>query len=227
MKRLFVIISLLVATGAFALDFARESELQNACDHNDGTACLELGSMYHLGNGVSQSFSRARLLYMQACTLGFANGCTHLGFMYENGHAGRDLAKAAELYEKACVLGDASGCESLAVAYENGSGVREDLQQAVNYYDRACSGGSKNSCAHLALLYEQAENEVYAAIYHQNGCDAGDAKACSAIAARVYHGKGVAQNHEKALSLFKRACELGDETGCKNYERIKNPTWFQ
>ena len=227
MRKVFFVVVILVSSMAlYALDFARESDLQNECDHNNPTACLQLGSMYHIGDGVKQNFSKAKELYAKACSLGLASGCSNLGFMYESGQIGQNAAKAAEFYEKGCVLGDAGGCSSLAVLYENGKGVSEDLQQAVNYYDRACSSGSVSSCAHLALLYEQVENYVYAAIYHQNACDADSAKECTLIARMYYYGQGVSQNEEKAAKLFKKACDLGDEIGCKNYEIVKNNTWY-
>lgn len=227
MRKLFFIMILMVSSSLFALDFARESALQNECDHNNPTACLQLGAMYHVGDGVKQSFSKAKELYAQTCSLGMGSGCANLGYLYENGQIGRNYAKAAEFYEKGCVLGDADSCASLAILYENGNGVSEDLQQAVNYHDRACSAGLASSCAHLALLYEQAENYEYAAIYHQNGCDAGDAKECSLIARMYYYGQGVSQNEEKARELFKKSCDLGDETGCNNYQIVKNSTWFE
>jgi hypothetical protein len=226
MQKLLCIMAILVSSSLFALDFARESELQNECDHNNPTACLQLGAMYHIGDGVQQSFSKAKELYTQTCSMGMGSGCSNVGYMYESGQIGQNYAKAAELYEKGCVLGDAGGCASLAVLYENGTGVSEDLQQAVNYYDRACSAGLASSCAHLALLYEQGGNYVYAATYHQNGCDAGDAKECSAIARMYYEGGSVSQDAQKAQELFKKACDLGDETGCKNYQIVKNNTGF-
>lgn len=226
MQKLFFIMAIVASSSLFALDFARESELQNECDHNNPMACLQLGAMYHVGDGVKQNFSKAKELYTQACALGMGSGCSSLGYLYENGQIGRNYAKAAEVYEKGCVLGDADSCASLAILYENGNGVSEDLQQAVNYYDRACSAGLASSCAHLALLYEQAENYEYAAIYHQNGCDANDAKECSLIARMYYYGQGVSQNEQKAKELFKKSCDLGDETGCKNYQVVKNNTWY-
>jgi len=227
MKKLFLIVVLCATSTLFALDFARESELQNECDHNNGVACLELGAMYHVGDGVKQSFSKAKELYNQSCTLGFAKGCSSLGYMYENGHAGTNYAKAAELYERACVNGDASACESLAMFYENGKGGSENMQKAVDYYDRACSGGLQSSCSHLGLLYELDSNYEYAVVYYQNSCDAGGAKDCVRLGRMYYTGQGVAQREERAVKLFKRACELGEEVGCKNYELIKNSYYIE
>ncbi len=227
MKKLFLFVAIFATSALFALDFARESELQNECDHNSGGACLQLGAMYHVGDGVRQSFSKAKELYTQACTLGVAKGCSSLGYMYESGHAGVNLTKAAEWYERACVNGDAAGCESLAMLYENAKGSSEDMQKAVNFYDRACSGGLANSCAHLGLLYELDGNYEYAVVYYQNSCDAGGAKECVRLGRMYYTGQGVAQKEERAVKLFKRACELGEEVGCKNYELIKNSYYIE
>jgi len=40
-----------------------------------------------------------------------------------------------------------------------------------------------------------------------------------------YVGGAVEQNEERAILFFKKACELGDETGCKNYEKIKSSNY--
>ena len=216
-----------VASSLMALDLERESAYQNECDHNNGGACLQLAQMYHVGDGVSQNFGRAKELYLQACELGVAKGCSSLAYMYESGHTGVNYKKAAELYERACVNGDALGCENLAILYENGKGMPEDMQKSVDYYDRACSFGLASSCAHLGLLYELEANYVYAVIYYQNSCDAGGAAECVKLGTMYYTGAGASQSEERAVKLFKKACELGDALGCKNYERIKDSYYIE
>ena len=228
MKKLFFLGALLASSMAvYALDTVRESTYQNACDNEDSLACLELGIMYHLGDGVNQNFSRAKEFYLKACKLGSGSGCSHVGFMYENGHAGRNDAKAVSYYKQACDLGDAGGCASLGTCYENGTGVKENMEMALTYHDKACDGGMGSSCAHLGLLYENDENYIDAAVYHQKGCDAGEATECSRLGVMYYNAQGVNPNQRKAADLFKKACELGDESGCKNYEIVKNNNrWF-
>ncbi len=63
MKKLFCTILILLTTVVYGLDFERESSYQNACDRGDAKACVTLGAMYHSGDGVLQSFARAKALY--------------------------------------------------------------------------------------------------------------------------------------------------------------------
>jgi len=226
MQKLCLFSTLLAFTmSVYALDFERESSFQNACDKGDSQACLNLGIMYHLGDGVHQDFKHARLLYEKACKMGLGEGCAHLGYMYENGHAGTDFVKAAEYYFQGCTLGNASACASLGKFYENGTGVPEDMQQAVDFYDKACDDGDGQSCAHLGLLYDQDKNDVYAAVYYQKACDAKEADTCSTLGVMYLNGRGVDTNEQKAYELFQQACKLGNDVGCRNYEAMKNISW--
>ncbi len=215
-----------LASALFALDFNRESYFQNLCDQNDAKACLALGAMYHVGDGVHQNFPKARELYTKACQLELAEGCTHLAYMYENGHAGIHPAKALDLYAKACEMGDMSACASVAKLYENGVGTDENMQKAVDYYDKACEAADAKSCTHLGTLYEQDGNDAYAVLYYQKACDANDASTCTNLGMMYLSGKGINVNEKKAYQLFQQACSLGDEAGCKNYESMKNAQWY-
>jgi hypothetical protein len=223
--RLFFFGMALIAS-AYASDFERESYFKQSCAQNDAQACLALGAMYHVGDGVAQSFKKAREYYAKSCELGLAAGCTHLGYMYENGHAGYHPDQAAKLYTQACDLNDYDACESLGKFYENGTGVGEDMQKAVDYYDKACEGGKGRSCTHLGLLYEQDGNDAYARIYYQKACDLNEADICTNLGIWYLNGKGVKVDEKKAYQLFQQACSLGDENGCKNYEAMKNANWF-
>ena len=213
-------------TIGFAGEFERANYFQGLCNEGDAKACFALGAMYHIGDDVGQSFKKAQQSYLRACELGSAEGCSHLAYMYESGHAGVNLPKAAEYYAKGCELGDAGGCASLGKLYENGSGVAEDMQKAVNFYDKACDGRDGKSCAHLGLLYENDGNDYDATIYYQKACDAGEADICSNLGIMYLNGKGVKVNEKKAYQLFQQACALGDESGCKNYEVLKNANWY-
>lgn len=216
---LHVVILFVLSLNVFAFDFVKESNYQNACDRGDMSSCVMLGTMYHLGDGVSQNFSRARELYAQACNGGLAEGCSHLGFMYENGHTTQNYTKAIEFYEKACDLGDANGCASVAKIYEN---IKEDALQAFTYYDKACDGGDGESCVHIALLYAEKGDNHASADYYEKGCEHSDASACLNLGTMYYQGTGRWEDAQKALELFEKACTLGSESGCKNYKLLKD-----
>jgi TPR repeat protein len=86
---------------ATELDFEKESQLQNACDKGEFESCVVLGSMYHRGDGVRQSYANAIKLYTHACSQNYGKGCTHLGFVYENGHGFNvDAQKARDLLQR-------------------------------------------------------------------------------------------------------------------------------
>jgi TPR repeat protein len=42
------------------------------------------------------------------------------------------------------------------------------------------------------------------------------------LAVMYTNGEGVRQNKSKALELFGKACDLSNESGCKNYAILKN-----
>ena len=52
-------------------------------------------------------------------------------------------------------------------------------------------------------------------------CQAGDARACFNLGQIYYFGKGVTQDKSKAVELYRQACDLKNERGCKNYAKLK------
>ena len=53
----FLLVIFVFSLHVSAMDFAKESSYQNACDGGDGQSCLKLGAMYHSGDGVGQNLS--------------------------------------------------------------------------------------------------------------------------------------------------------------------------
>lgn len=50
----------------------------------------------------------------------------------------------------------------------------------------------------------------------QKACNLNDSSACSRLADYYKHGyKGLKKNCSKALSLYKKSCELGNQIFCK------------
>ncbi len=63
-----------------------------------------LGNLYAQGQGVGQSYIKAKEYYEKACALEVANGCFNLGILYGKGQGMKQsYIKAKEYYEKACV----------------------------------------------------------------------------------------------------------------------------
>ena len=92
-----------------------------ACTSGEATGCYNLGLMYDKGEGVRQSYPKAKELYGKACDGGYASGCYNLGLMYHAGEGVRQsYAKAKELFGKACDGGHAGGCKNYAILNKQG-----------------------------------------------------------------------------------------------------------
>jgi len=92
----------------------------------------------------------------------------------------RDVPRALALYEEAAATGDAQALAALGLHYENGLGVDADPARAFGYYTR---------CA--------------------DGDDAAAGECTVGLARAYYAGRGVVVDRAKAVTLLRRARELG------------------
>jgi TPR repeat protein len=59
------------------------------------------------------------------------------------------------------------------------------------------------------------------AVLSEQSCSQNDAPACIMAATQFMNGDGVQQNNDEALELFKKACELKNETGCQSLSKLQ------
>ena len=77
-----------------------------AAEHGNASAMNEVGLLYEYGNGVVQSYEKAREWYEKAAALGFGWGYNNLGLLYEYGRSVEvDMARAEEYYRLALEAG--------------------------------------------------------------------------------------------------------------------------
>jgi TPR repeat protein len=113
---------------------------------------------------VPQDYERAMLAFERACSLGFAEGCSNQGALYEHGRGvSANLGDARRLYNLACRRGSALGCSNLGVLYAKGRGVNEDEAVAARLFAQACTAGSEVACTNL-LASEQRMPEPRGAV---------------------------------------------------------------
>lgn len=199
--------------------------LMGECKAGFPGACEGVGYLYATGAGVPIDSQRAQLYYKRACDMGFAHGCTELGGMYGGGAGKRaNPERAAAAYEKACKGNDPEGCMELGVSYENGIGVDKDLARAVELYGRGCQVGFQPACTYLGDMYAHGTGVTadveHAAQLYDDACMENVADACLHLA-ELYEGpdaneKGLAM----ALTLNRKACDLGDPKGCSSADRL-------
>jgi TPR repeat protein len=89
-----------------------------ACNAGDPEACHDAGTMNRDSHedGYEQAVSWDERLTAKldadACSAGFAESCSCLGRLYEEGRGlGQNDRKARDLYDKGCKLGDSDGCK--------------------------------------------------------------------------------------------------------------------
>lgn len=97
----------------FEKDYFKAFELyKKACELNNSTSCINLGSMLENGDGTKRDLKAAYFYYEKACNLENGYGCKMQGLALEHGvGTSKDIAKATELYSKACDLKDQEGCD--------------------------------------------------------------------------------------------------------------------
>jgi tetratricopeptide (TPR) repeat protein len=106
-------------------------------------------AFYRQGN-----YAAAGPLFEQACRGGNMDGCTFLGWLYQNGNGvTQDYAQARSYYQKACDGKDLDGCRNLGVLFEYGWGAGVDYEQARSLYQMACDGRNAEGCGRLGDLY--------------------------------------------------------------------------
>lgn len=55
----------------------------------------------------------------------------------------------------------------------------------------------------------------------KKSCDGEDNEGCFNLGVIYEKGEGVEKNYQKALDFYDRACDLGNNLGCKNYILLK------
>jgi TPR repeat protein len=98
--------------------------LENACTHDEFTACFDLG--HYIGAKIIKGSDSTMLDYLRkACDNGAGGGCNELGVAMEHGNAGlaKDYEAALRQYTKGCDAEDTLSCRNEGVMYEMGRGT--------------------------------------------------------------------------------------------------------
>jgi len=114
-----------------------------------------LGYKYECGNGVDQSYQRARELYELAATQGEASAQYNLGQMYQEGRdVDQSYKRAAGYFEAAAKQGYANAQFNLGASYYNGQGVEQSDETARGWWMRAAEQGQEGAIKALQQLDE-------------------------------------------------------------------------
>lgn len=179
------------------------------------------------GRGAEERTLRARREkqetgFQSGCTSGQFEACIALAEAILSGKLGGvDPRKASEARQRACTLGHLSSCQ-----------IAKDLLQRANdaeayralekrcYQDRA---PKTDPCyVEMARYMEKGGNIGQARNSYSSTCDDGHASGCMA-SARLYMTQSTGPKSDGfaiATNQYKRACTLGDVTGCQQFLRF-------
>ena len=105
-----------------------------------------LGGMYGDGEGVEQSYQRAKELYEMSASQGHAMAQYTLGNMYYKGQGvDQNYEKAVEYYEAAARQGYAAAQFNLGALYANGQGVEQSNETAREWWMKSAEQGNENA----------------------------------------------------------------------------------
>jgi TPR repeat protein len=129
---------------------------REACDLNDGAACVVLARAAKSGRGqpplepasATPLFSRARKLLDAECTSGSGQACHDLVMVdTDDEPPRRDIAASMRLLERGCTLGFPPACYRLASMYDSGTQLfAQDDARAVVLFIKACDMAHVESC---------------------------------------------------------------------------------
>ena len=121
--------------------------------------CL-LGDKYRDGDGVDQSYQRAKEMYELAASQGDGEAQYSLGLMYREGQGvEQSYERAAENYEAAAKQGRADAQSNLGVLYYQGQGVEQSNETAREWWVKATEQGQENAINMLQQL-DKAEGRT-------------------------------------------------------------------
>ena len=223
-------------------------ELLDACNLNKSDHCFAMGVIYENGlRGIKKDETKAYDFFSRACNLD-SKKCNLIGTTYrafktkELGrmpHKPKELEKTIEFFSRGCDLNDKSSCSNLAIIYSNYRKLEEGIEDKAKYIElthKACKLGDGHSCLHLSQLYKAGrgvpKDGVKAIDLNAKGidlitkdCELGNSHRCSSLGYKYKRGtKYIKQNIYKAKGFFKKACDLENQNGCRQYKKLDNQT---
>jgi TPR repeat protein len=181
------------------------------------SACNNLGYLVERGEGVEQDLSRATALYERACRGDDRMGCTNFGLMIVD----TDPEKALTVWKDTCDDGHGNACREASVLVRSGRVGEPDVAGGALLAARGCELGSASACRMRATdLLEgngvSADPAAGVALL-ESTCAMPDARACNHLGVLLDNARhGVAEDKERARTLFRTSCELGYGQACSN-----------
>lgn len=160
------------------------------CNSDNILSCVFVGGSYI--NGNSKDYKQASEYFTQACD-GDIDKTMEWWRKDDNKAISLVLTKDLVIQYKLI------SCATLAAMYYKGFGVEVDYDKSLNLFDKVCNNN-----------YQCDTKE----------CNKAIAKGCFGLGFLHLEGKGVKANWGTAKRSLEKSCNLGDEAGCDEYNKI-------
>ena len=187
-------------------------QVKSLADDGDRFAQGEVGDCYSAGDGVECDIERAKQYHSMA---------VEQGVVYYLNAVGQDFAKCEDYasanawYRKAGEKGDGNGWFNLGKLYDKGNGVAVDKEKAMELYQKSYEMGDDSSgkaALNLGFLYEGNKDYTAANEWYRKAGEAGNGWGWCSLALSYDQGNGVAVDKEKAMELYQKSYEMGDDS---------------
>lgn len=194
-----------------------------------------LGQMYEKGEGVRFDYNQVVKWYTLAAEQGDAKAQSTLGKMYKEGKGVKqDYQQVVKWYSLAAEQGDVDAQYNLGSMYIFGEGVNSDVHQGLKWYSLAAEQGNPDAQSFLGETYYVKGDYDQAVIWYTKAAQK-RSKAAFNLANMYFEGKGVKQDYEKAVELYRTSGHVGarlilgriydeGEIVKQDYEEAKN--WY-
>ncbi|MBF0887286.1 MULTISPECIES: tetratricopeptide repeat protein [Gluconobacter] len=187
-----------------------------AAEQKHAGAARALGLLYLTGNGVHQDPDVAAHWFKIASESGDAHADADFGNLILAGASATPDEKQAlhTRFEKAAEKGDLIGAYNLGVCYAEGVTGEQNGREAARWMQKAADGVVNAQYWYGRMLLEGRDvqpDPTQALYWMEKAADAGMAEAQVMVAGLLVDGNiNGRRDHEKALTLYRRAAESGN-----------------
>lgn len=197
---------------------------KKGCELNNAPSCFEL--FYELKD---TNPSEANLYFDKFCELDPANASECESIRKEQKKK-RDLLSS---HVAGCKNGDSQECNMAGLDYSglHNNESTSDYKLAIAYLSKGCKLNNKFACSNLGDLYLHAERDSKGYSLPKDtkkgfelkvkSCKLSNKVGCYDVGVLYHNGTGVRRNSKKSNEYFGKACDLGLQDGCDNYQEIE------
>ncbi|MDO5667183.1 MAG: tetratricopeptide repeat protein [Alcaligenaceae bacterium] len=186
------------------------------------TLLLGLALLFHYPTLAQDSNNLQNI--EQAAEAGDVAAQFQLANLYLSGALGHsDPDKALVWYRRSAEGGYADANIRLAELYIQGLGGTQDFDEAIKWLQKPATQGVASAQTALGWALIMGKQDYQAAVaWFEAAAEHEHAEAVTALGSMYYDGTGVERDLQKSQQLYKKACDLGSQSGCIYYEQRKN-----